>query len=181
MRTRMMVAVSAVAWLFVPGFTAAPGDSCCAHDMHRGEKMAKELGLSTQQKSQLKELRETMREAHKDQMQKMKALRDKSKEELLKPVPSKDALYAIAKESGELRRVMAEKEADHLLKVKVVLTPEQFNKLLSKDLPFGMEPGQGGPHGDKQPPEKCMREKHPHGNAPGAGPHEDGPHHEMDN
>jgi Spy/CpxP family protein refolding chaperone len=113
-------------------------------------------------------------------MEKMKALRDKSKEELIKPSPSKDALYAFAKESGELRQSMAEKEADHLLKVKTVLTPEQFTKLLSKDFPFSMEPGPGGPHDGKRPHDKCMHEKCPLGGPQDKGPHEGYPDHDME-
>jgi len=161
MSKKMMALFAAVICLSIAASAAAPEDSCAGKEKCRGEKMAKELGLSTQQKAKLKEFREEMREVHQTQMEKIKALREKSKEELLKPVPSRDVLAALAKESGELRRVMAEKEADHMLKVKAVLTPEQFAKLLSKDFMLRMEQGPGGPHDGK-------------------GPHEKGPHHEMD-
>jgi Spy/CpxP family protein refolding chaperone len=149
---------------------AAPRDSCGIKEGPRGEKMARELGLSTQQKAKFKEFREEMRDVRKAHMEKMKALLDKSKEELRKPSPSRDVLYAYARESGELRRVMAEKEADHMLKVKAVLTPEQFNKLLGKDFMLRRGHGPDGPRGDKGP-----HEHGPHGDS-----HEKGTDHEMD-
>jgi Spy/CpxP family protein refolding chaperone len=135
---------------------AAPRDTCGA-ETGKGERMAKELGLSAQQKSQLKELRGEMRDFRKGQMDKMKALLDKSKEELLKSSPSREVLYGYAREMGELRRAMAEKEADHLLKAKAVLTPDQFAKLLSMDFRQGKGHGPGnsphdkGGHGGRHP------------------------------
>jgi Spy/CpxP family protein refolding chaperone len=129
---RKLIIVMAVVMSIIAAAVAAPQDSCRT-EMAKGEKMAKELGLSTQQKAQFKDLHREMREAHNDQIDKMKALLEKSKEELLKPAPSKDILYGYAREMGELHRVMAEKEAEHLLKVKAVLTPDQFVKLLSRD------------------------------------------------
>jgi Spy/CpxP family protein refolding chaperone len=174
---KSIAVISAVACLGFSGFAAAPEDSSCTKEGPRGERMAKELGLSVQQKAKLKELREEMKGIHKAHMEKMKSLLDKSKEELMKPVPSKDVLYANARQSGELRRVMAEKEADHLLKVKAVLTPEQFGKLLSRDFMLRGCPGPGGgPCKGKCPHEKGMREKcrhgGPEGNPPEGGPHD---------
>lgn len=134
----------------VMAIAAGDGDSSAMKEKPRGEKLAKELGLSSQQKAQLKSMREEMRGVRKEHIKKMKELRDKSKEDLLKPVPSRDVLYSYARESGELRRIMAEKEVDHILKVKAVLTPEQFIKLLSKDFMHPMGPGghhTRGPHG----------------------------------
>jgi Spy/CpxP family protein refolding chaperone len=126
--------------------------------------MAKELGLSTQQKSQLRELRKEMRDFHRSQMDKMRALRDKSKGELLAASPNKEILYGFAREMGELRRVMAEKEADHLLKVKAVLTPDQFEKLLKMDFGQRKGPGPAGCH-------DTLQGKWLHGRGPNGGPH----------
>jgi Spy/CpxP family protein refolding chaperone len=129
MRQKLITMLTIAVGMTVAAF-ASPHDSCRA-DMARGEKLAEKLGLSDQQKSQLKDLRKEMRDFRKSQMDKMNALLEKSKTELLKPAPSKDVLYGYAKEMGEQRRIMAEKEADHLLQVKIILTPEQFTKLLS--------------------------------------------------
>jgi Spy/CpxP family protein refolding chaperone len=151
MSSKKIGVVLAIVSFSVMAIAAGDGDSSAMREMPRGEELAKELGLSSQQKAQLKSMREEMRGVRKEHIKKMKALRDKSKEELLKPVPSRDVLYSYARESGELRRIMAEKEADHMLKVKAVLTAEQFKRLLSKDFmhPMGSAGGhhKRGPHG----------------------------------
>jgi Spy/CpxP family protein refolding chaperone len=140
------------------GAWAAPpaGDSAALKGKDMGNKIAQELGLNADQKTKLKALREEMKTVRKDHMEKMKALRDKSRDELLKAAPAQAVLYGYAKEMGDLHTVMAQKEADHLLKVKAVLTPEQFKKLLSKDFRHGPEEGEDGPHG-KGPHEEGRR------------------------
>lgn len=134
---------------------AAPNDSSSAamHDsLH--QKFMDQLNLSADQKAKMKALREEMRTLRKANMEKMKVLREKSKEELLKAAPNKTVLYGYAKEMGDLHKAMAEQMADHLLKVKAVLTKEQFEKMMSKDFLKGMRerrmhdgPPRGGPHG----------------------------------
>jgi Spy/CpxP family protein refolding chaperone len=131
-------------------------DSVGGKGKDRGDKIAQELGLNTDQKAQLKALHEEMKNSRKDHMEKMKALREKSRDELLKAAPKQATLYEYAKEMGTLHTAMAQKEADHLLKVKAILTPDQFKKLLSKDFRHEPEEGMGGPQGH--------------------GPHGDGPH-----
>ena len=148
MRSKNAVAV-AVIMCFAAGATlAAAPDSSQSKGKGMGDKIAKELGLSADQKTKLKDLREEMKGVRKEHMEKMKAILDKSKEELLKASPKKEVLYGYAKQSGDLRRIMAEREVDHLLKVKAILTPEQFKKLLNKDFRHGpgMVPGPKGPH-----------------------------------
>ncbi|HMD69648.1 MAG TPA: hypothetical protein VKF42_12260 [Chitinivibrionales bacterium] len=104
-----------------------------------------QLGLSESQKAKLKDMRKQSMEFRKQNFEKMKALLDKSKEELLKPSPSKSVLHGYAKELGEFHRVMAEQMADHMIALKSVLTKEQFEKLLSNEL---RPPMQGGPRGE---------------------------------
>jgi len=128
---------------------AAGADSGRVHGKEMGEKIAKELGLTADQKTRLKGLREEMRDARKNNFDKIKAMREKSREELLKASPDKSALYGYAREMGELHREMAEKETDHMLKVKGILTPDQFKKLLSKNMWQGK--GRGGPHEEEGP------------------------------
>jgi Spy/CpxP family protein refolding chaperone len=162
MQQKLLTVLSIIAIMALSPF-ASPGDSSGV-EMKRGAKIARELGLSDPQKLQLKGLRHDMHEFRKGQMDKMKELLDKSRLELLKPSPNRDVLFGYAKEMGEVRRVMAEKEADHLLKVKAVLTPDQFTKLLSKDFMEGKDRGPGAWHDSL------------HGNRPhhDGGPHEHG-------
>ncbi len=104
-----------------------------------------QLGLSENQKARLKDMRKQSMEFRKQNFEKMKVLLDKSKDELLKPSPSKTVLHGYAKEMGELHRAMAEQMADHMIALKSVLTKEQFEKLLSNEL---RPPMQGDHHGD---------------------------------
>jgi Spy/CpxP family protein refolding chaperone len=107
-----------------------------------------QLGLSESQKAKLKEMRKQSMEFRKQNFEKMKVLLDKSKEELLKPSPSKAVLHGYAKEMGDLHRTMAEQMADHMIALKSVLTKEQFEKLLSNEFRPPMPGGHGGdgPH-----------------------------------
>jgi Spy/CpxP family protein refolding chaperone len=118
------------------------------------QKWFAQLNLTGDQKAKMKALREEMRSLRKANREKMKALLDKSKEELLKAAPNKTVLYGIAKEMGDLHKAMSEHMADHLLKVKAILSKEQFEKMLSKDFMKGKReqgmrkgPGKDGSHG----------------------------------
>jgi len=122
-------------------------------------KMWAQLGLSEDQKAKLKDMRTSMREFRKQNFEKMKVILDKSKEELLKQNPSQSVLYGYANEMGNLHREMSKQMADHMLKIKSILSKEQFTKLLSNEF---RPPMPGGPHG------------HPgHGGGPGGPPDQD--------
>jgi Spy/CpxP family protein refolding chaperone len=95
------------------------------------QKIAKNLELTPDQQAKLKDLRADMGKQNKATREKIKTIREKEKEELLIPNPSQPALYGYAKEINDLQGAMAEKRLEHLLKVKEVLTPDQFKKLLS--------------------------------------------------
>ena len=151
MRTKTIFSVvlfslllSATAALCSPDSTrAAPKDS--SH-----QKWWAQLNLNDDQKAKLKTLRQDMRESRKANFEKMKALLDKSKEELLKPSPNKTVLYGYAKELGDLHKAMAEHMADHMLKVKTILTKDQFAKLLSNEMhPPMMREIHKGQHDDR--------------------------------
>lgn len=134
---------------------AAPHDSTSAAMRDSShQKLMDQLNLSADQKAKMKALREEMSTLRRTNMEKMKALREKSKEELLKAAPNKAVLYGYAKEMADLHKAMAEQMADHMLKVKTVLTKEQFEKMMSKDFLKGIRerrmhdaPRHGGPHG----------------------------------
>ena len=133
--------------MFLISFSAmsAP-DSANAVQTEKVKKTFDDLGLNADQKAKLKDLRTEMQTMRKDHNEKMKALREKIKDEILKDSPSKTALNGFAKDIGNLRAIMAQKEYEQLLKVKLILTPEQFNKLLSKELWQGMGDGRENHH-----------------------------------
>lgn len=91
-----------------------------------------QLGISPQQETQLREIHTDVRAFRKEHMKKVSDLREKTKQELLKDNPSKSTLNSYAKEMGDLHKVMNENRIDHLLKLKTILTPEQFSKIASK-------------------------------------------------
>lgn len=97
------------------------------------DKMWMELNLSVDQKEQLMALHEAMRPIRARHMESVKAVRERMKTELLKSDPSVNTLYGYAGELGELHKQMSKDRVDHLLKVKNILTPEQFSKLVERE------------------------------------------------
>jgi Spy/CpxP family protein refolding chaperone len=112
-------------------YVRADIDTSHAQGKAMWQKIAKNLELTPDQQAKLKDLRADMGKQNKISRDKIKTLREKEKEELLIPNPSQQALYGYAKEINDLQGTMAEKRLEHLLKVKEVLTPDQFKKLLS--------------------------------------------------
>lgn len=114
------------------------------------KKMA-EMGITEEQGAKLKELHQEMRSFRKEHMAKVKEVREKTKQELLKDNPSRSALSTYSEEMGNLHKKMNDNRIDHLLKMKAVLTPEQFEKIADhgcKDkkryMRHGKMKGQGG-------------------------------------
>jgi Spy/CpxP family protein refolding chaperone len=165
---KICVVMFLAAQLFgVAAVNAAPHDSCTADAATKDsshQKWIQQLNLSTDQKAKMKALREEMQTMRKSTMEKMKSLRDKSRDELLKAAPNKMVLYGYAKEIGDLHKAMSEQMADHMLKVKGILSKEQFEKMMSRDFLKGIRDKKiGGPKTGK--PYKM------HGQGPG-GPHD---------
>lgn len=131
--------------------SARPGDSMM--EKHH-QKMIEELKLNADQKEKLKALHQEMRDKGKALFEKMKAIREKVKAELLKDKPSQQALDEFAAQLADLHKQLIQQRHAHLLQAKAILTKEQFSKLLSRDW---------------APPPDRMRGKM------GRGPHEHGP------
>jgi Spy/CpxP family protein refolding chaperone len=134
-----------------------PHDSTVAAGDSVHQKFWAQLNLTVDQKQKLKAIREENKDFRKANFEKMRALLEKSKDELLKPSPSKSVLYGYAKEMGDLHKTEAEHMADHMLKLKTILTKEQFEKLIKMGPPHGMHgmkdhPHRGGP-GTPPPPD----------------------------
>jgi|WetSurMetagenome_2_1015567.scaffolds.fasta_scaffold00110_27 Spy/CpxP family protein refolding chaperone len=144
----LCVAAAVPAALFAQDSAWSPKDST-------RHKIWAQLGLSPDQKAKLKDMRKQMMEFRRQSFDRMKALLDKSKEELLKPSASKAVLYGYAKEIGDLHKAMSERMADHMLAIKSILSKEQFEKLLSNEFrpPLRGGPREGGPrHGPHDGP-----------------------------
>ncbi len=145
---RIGIAGFAVVFFLIAGASPAlcASDSASLSRDSTRHRLWAQLNLTEDQKAKLKGMRSEMREFRKQNFEKMKALLDKSKEELLKPSPSKTVLYGYAKEMGELHKAMSEHMANHMLTIKSVLTKEQFAKLLSNEFHPPMGGGHTGSH-----------------------------------
>jgi len=119
-----------------------------------------ELNLTDDQKAKLKELHKQIQQVREDHMNQLKALRDKTRDELLKSNPSQSVLNDLARQMGDLERTFTEKRTDHLLKVKAIFTPEQFSKMMEREL--GDRPPEFGRKGDMKGCPKAGMENCPH-------------------
>ena len=127
----ILVLVSLMAGVVGVMYVRADIDTSHAQGKAMWQKITKNLELTPDQQAKLKDLRADMGKQNKISRDKIKTLREKEKEELLIPNPSQQALYGYAKEINDLQGAMAEKRLEHLLKVKEILAPDQFKKLLS--------------------------------------------------
>ena len=109
-------------------------------------RMWKDLDLNGDQKDKLKALHNEMQQIRKKHFGSVKTVRNKIKDELLKDSPSKKTLHKYAGELGELHKQMTKERSDHLLKVKKLLKPDQFKKLLEHERRMGK--GKFGHKGD---------------------------------
>lgn len=109
-----------------------------------------DMKLTAEQQEKLKALHGEMQETRKAHIDEVMVVRKKIADELLKDAPSTETLNSYAKELGELHAKMTQERYAHLLKVKQILTAEQFKTMLSRE---GAS-GPGGCHNGKMGPGK---------------------------
>ena len=119
-------------------------------------KMIAELGLTEEQQVKLKVLRLDHQKELVQFMPQMKKMREAIRDELKKPAASRGALKKYAAELADLHEQMENLKLDHLLKVKDVLTAEQFSKLVDRE----QERGSMGDCGRCPDREACMKKGH---------------------
>jgi Spy/CpxP family protein refolding chaperone len=95
-------------------------------------KWASDLGLTQEQKSNLLKIHKEMREIRLKQRENVASLRLKIKNELNQPNPSKPILDGYAVDLGKLHTMQIQNNTEQMLKIKAILTPEQFSKLIDK-------------------------------------------------
>lgn len=105
------------------------GGKCDRDDKGRIEAMAKELNLTPDQETRLKEIKEAHRaqakKSHLTLKEKYQALRD----ELSKPGVTRQAVEPIVAEINRLEAGMTKQRIEGIFEVKEIMTPEQFAKL----------------------------------------------------
>lgn len=116
-------------------------------DQDKPHKMWAELGLNEDQKAKLKEIHSDNKDSFKKYGESIKSIRLKIKDELLKANPSQSVLDNYARQLGDIHTEMAKAHQQRLLKVKGILTTEQFTKLLNMEAEGPRGFGEhGGPH-----------------------------------
>jgi Spy/CpxP family protein refolding chaperone len=131
-RSLVMAAVCAAGLAFLP-LRAVAADST-ETEMGPGKHgMWKDLNLTADQMTKIKVLHDEQQASVKDQMGKMKDLREKIRVELIKDKPNSELLKKYGKETGDFFTAITQKRIDHLIKIKVILTKEQFDKLLDHE------------------------------------------------
>jgi Spy/CpxP family protein refolding chaperone len=110
-------------------------------------KMWEELGLNEDQKAKLKQMHTDNKDSFKKYGESIKNIRLKIKDELLKPNPSQSVLDNYARQLGDIHTEIAKAHQQKLLKIKGILTTEQFSKLLTMEAKcpkgFGEHCGKG--------------------------------------
>lgn len=96
----------------------------------RGAKMAQELNLTQEQQDQLKALKTESKDSHKSDREAFKAKKSELNDLLKASSVDKRAIDSKIKEISALTEKKMQNRVEHLLKVKEILTPEQFEKFL---------------------------------------------------
>jgi Spy/CpxP family protein refolding chaperone len=100
---------------------------CCCH-RHHGLAA---LGLTQAQQDQLKQQRKDMREKMKAGFEASNALREKMKDEFLKAKPDQAVLDGYAEQMVQQHKQMIKNRIANTMKMKQILTQEQFRKVLA--------------------------------------------------
>lgn len=157
-KSGMIKAICACTMLLVP---------VVSHAQTEGKTYAKknhmwtDLGLTEEQKVKLKELHQEINSARGKNFETARNIRTKIRDELIKENPSTSQLDLYAAELGEVHKQIAKQHNDHLLKVKTVLSAEQFSKIVNKETErFGkFRTRAGGKHLKGPHKKSCMENK----------------------
>ncbi len=107
-----------------------PSNSSSQENQSRPHRMWDQLGLDADQKAKLLSMHNEMQEIRKKNIEAETAVRVKIKDELTKNNPSKSVLSGYVSELGKLHDQKIQSHIDHLLQIKSILTPEQFQKVI---------------------------------------------------
>lgn len=121
-------AVACLLWVSTVFSGDRPGDG----KRYGPHALLEELELSEAQRERLGAALEEQRSSSKEIKASMRRIRDAMKAELAKDQPSQEALEKTARESGELAEQMVKQRIAYLLKVKKILSREQFGELLDR-------------------------------------------------
>jgi Spy/CpxP family protein refolding chaperone len=153
MTKRYAIIAACVAGLVAsPLYANGTQDSPKADSSH--QHMWVKLGLNQSQQDQMKQLRKDAGEKMKASFEASKALRQKMKDELLKPNPDPAALDGLADQLAQLHKQMIKDRIANLVKTKQILTQDQFKKFLDMQEKMMKRFRHGGNHGNWTPNDK---------------------------
>lgn len=95
----------------------------------RSEELARELGLTQQQKESMEAQKEAARAQRRELYTRMRASRRALADELRKPGPDRAAIDRIAADIKDVQSRITDQRIESFLAVKEILTPEQFEKM----------------------------------------------------
>jgi len=129
------VVLALVVLLAVPGWSVPDERKLDDKRPEPGLGIAKRLGLSEEQKKSFMEREEKIKLDLKKEMEEVKNLESKLKEEIKKDAPDKNTVNNYIKEISAVMSKIQMKRMENLLELKKSLTPEQkvkFNEMLSR-------------------------------------------------
>ncbi len=126
--------VIAATFLLTSALYAYHGDKKCSNfdREEKFEKLSTELGLTAEQKAQLKEQRETFKDKQGELMTKSRAKNKELGEELEKPEVDRAKVNKIISDIQTLTGEKLRNRVEKIIAMKGMLTPEQFKKLQDK-------------------------------------------------
>jgi len=101
-------------------------------EMDQHTRWTSGLGLNQEQQSKLLKIHNEMRDIRAKNRDSIASIRLKIRNELAQPNPSKQILDGYAVESGKLHTEQIQNNSEQMLKIKAILTPEQFSKVIDK-------------------------------------------------
>ena len=96
-----------------------------------GHEIFDKLNLTDEQKSKLEKNKKDGREQGKALFEKMRKLKESMQAELMKTEPDTDQLKSINAEIKAAQAAMEDNRLESILRVRKILTPEQFSQFLS--------------------------------------------------
>jgi len=131
----VMIAMSAMVVVTQAGYAqdSSGADTNCRGKAHKNiERLFDELNITAQQKEQLKGIMQESRAKTVANREKLRLNRQALKEELEKVTSDTAKINALVADVKSIEGQLTDERVSHILRIKAVLTPEQFVKFKEK-------------------------------------------------
>ncbi len=130
MKLRMIVTTLTAAVILLPATASARQAEDCRPPMRTKWE---ELGLTDQQKEQIRELHKENRSWRSESMKEIAEVRGNIRDEMLKEHPDRNRLNSHAEKLGDLYKAATDARIEYFFELKTVLTDEQFSKVVGNN------------------------------------------------